>query len=114
MKNIYSTNETKTNDVWIDGRPIYRKTIPIGVLPNDNSQTFTHGISNLGNVCSIVATWYDTLDNRWFANFRKDSDTIFIAFQVDNINLKVEAKGVNWSARTNNANCTITYTKTTD
>lgn len=46
--NVYSMNETKTNEVWIDGKPIYRKvqtfncennintTIPLSVTDYDN------------------------------------------------------------------------------
>jgi len=31
---VYSTSEVKTNKVWIDGKPIYRKVINFGNLPN--------------------------------------------------------------------------------
>lgn len=34
---IYSTNEIKTNKVWIDGKPIYRKVIDLGTLGNKKS-----------------------------------------------------------------------------
>lgn len=38
----YSTNEIKTNKVWIDGKPLYRKVIT-GYL---NDAPFNHGIEN--------------------------------------------------------------------
>ena len=46
--NKYSTTEVKTNNVWIDGKPIYRKVFNFGALPNNTSKTLNHNISNLG------------------------------------------------------------------
>lgn len=43
----YSLNETKTGATWIDGSPIYKKTINFGALPNATSKRVAHGISNL-------------------------------------------------------------------
>lgn len=40
-KDIYSTTETKTNKVWIDGRPIYRKVI----TGNLSQAQWNHGIT---------------------------------------------------------------------
>lgn len=36
-KDVYSTDEIKTNKIWIDGRPIYRKVIDFGYLPSANA-----------------------------------------------------------------------------
>ena len=44
----YSTSEVKTSATWIDGKPIYRKTINIDSLPNATSKNVAHGISSLG------------------------------------------------------------------
>jgi len=54
----YSTSEVKTNKVWINGEPIYRKVVN-GTLPTVDPGSTTadaniaHGISNLGTVISI-------------------------------------------------------------
>lgn len=37
---IYSTTETKTNKVWIDGKPIYRKVIPITITTQYITMTY--------------------------------------------------------------------------
>lgn len=37
--NKYSYEETKTNMVWMDGKPIYRRTYSFGALPNANVAT---------------------------------------------------------------------------
>lgn len=47
---VYSTTETKTNKVWIDGKPIYRKIVDIGTLPNASTKSVNHGISSLESV----------------------------------------------------------------
>lgn len=47
-KDIYSTEETKTNKVWIDENgkkwPVYRKEINLGTLPNNSSKSVTTGL----------------------------------------------------------------------
>lgn len=50
---VYSTTETKTNKVWIDGKPIYRKVVDLGTLPNATTKTVSHGISNL----DVIIKW---------------------------------------------------------
>ena len=42
----YSTSEVKTNKVWIDGRPIYRKVFDRG----NSLESFAHNISNIANI----------------------------------------------------------------
>lgn len=41
----YSTTEQLTGDTWIDGKPIYRKVINFGALPNNTSKDVAHGIT---------------------------------------------------------------------
>lgn len=43
-EDIYSTTETKTNKVWIDGKPIYRKVF------NVNSPSSTDTNTNIGSI----------------------------------------------------------------
>ena len=45
-----TTKEVKTNETWIDGKPIYRKVIELGSINSDGSKTFNHGISNVDNI----------------------------------------------------------------
>lgn len=48
-KKIYSTNETVIGK-WIDGKPIYQKTILCGALPNNSQKTVSHNISNIDKI----------------------------------------------------------------
>ena len=49
----YSTSEVKTNATWIDGKPIYKKTIDCGALPNATGKSVAHGITNLGDLVKL-------------------------------------------------------------
>ena len=43
--NEYSTTE-KIVGTWVDGKPLYQKTINFGALPNTTSKSVNHGVSN--------------------------------------------------------------------
>jgi hypothetical protein len=49
----YSETETLTGGTWIDGKPIYRKVINFGALPNNTIKGKSHNITNLKNFVSI-------------------------------------------------------------
>ena len=57
--NDYSTSE-KVVGSWIDGKPIYQKTIDCGTLPNDGVKDVDTGITNIGVLISIEAVANDT------------------------------------------------------
>ena len=50
----YSTDETKTFKHWIDDKPIYRKVVNLGNLPNTNSKVVAHGITNAGTFTNVT------------------------------------------------------------
>ena len=52
----YSLDEQLTGGTWIDGKPIYRKTISCGALPNTTSKTVAHGITNIDWIVDIYGT----------------------------------------------------------
>ena len=49
----YSTDETKTNKVWIDGKPIYRKIISFTTTSGSSSKTLSDYIPNYNKIISI-------------------------------------------------------------
>ena len=49
----YSTEEVFTGSYWIDGKPIYRKVVDFGILPNATNKTVAHNISNIDKIISI-------------------------------------------------------------
>lgn len=60
----YSTSEVKTNKVWIDGKPIYRKVVDLGTMPDTTAKSVAHGISSLGTVVELRAMM--TNGEKWF------------------------------------------------
>lgn len=58
----YSTTEHKTGGVWIDGKPIYRKVVDIGALPNNSSKKVAHNIQNLNKVLDLKIIANDTVN----------------------------------------------------
>lgn len=45
--NSYSMTEHFTGRYWINGKPIYRKVIDFGALPNSTAKTVAHNLSNV-------------------------------------------------------------------
>ena len=112
--NSYSTTEHPTGAKWIDGKPIYRKVIDCGALPNNTTKTVNHNISNLGKVIRLYG----------FANNAAGTDFITLPF-VDtansatfNTSLRATDTQITLSSANNMASfsgyAVIEYTKTTD
>ena len=59
IDNIYSTDEIKTNKVWIDNKPIYRKVIVLesGTI-HAGYYEYKHNISNLDKTLNIYGMCY--------------------------------------------------------
>ncbi len=113
---LYSTSEVKTNKVWTDGRPIYKKTIYIGSLPNSSEKTVAHGVSDLDFVTLIYGTSYNT-SGRSFPlpativtiSSGLASASIYVVADRNNI---IVGTGIDRSSY--QGYITIEYTKTTD
>ncbi len=51
--NGYSTAEQMTGETWIDGKPIYRKVIQVGDVPQNSQPAFyNHGIASFSRIIS--------------------------------------------------------------
>lgn len=113
MPGSYSTTEQKTPFTWIDGKPIYKKTINFGNLPNATAKQVSHGITNMARVVKIEGIiqmnstlWtatplvYKGVDSTYNAEFQVSTTYVHCANSQDRSNLS--------------AIVTIWYTKTTD
>ena len=109
-KDVYSTAETMVG-YWIDGKPLYQKTINFGSLPNATEKSIAHGVSNVDTI------WlYDGFTNNGtikapisFAN-SYSSDVCYVFYIKSNY--IICRTGYNYSDYS--AYVTIRYTKTTD
>jgi hypothetical protein len=45
--------EEKQVGYWIDGKPLYMKTIDFGALPNNSSKSMTHNMQNLKRIWKL-------------------------------------------------------------
>lgn len=104
----YSTKEIKIG-TWIDGKPLYRKVVDIGTLPNATTKHVAHNISNIGSVVTLRGI---VTDYRFFpVPFAATSNAYAISIFADTTNIEVMAG----NDRSNMTGFVIIeYTKTTD
>ena len=110
----YSTDEVKTGGKWIDGKPIYRKVVDFGALPNAtikgvsfdniNADTFVkiEGIAMSNNGSAVTIPFADT-----------SAATQSIAIFINSSSVSINTGATNRSDYTK-CYITIEYTKTTD
>lgn len=68
-KDVYSTGEVKTNKVWIDGKPIYRKVIQ-DTTPATGNNTF--GTNNNNKTIQMGTTCDNIIDIRGYVKYTND------------------------------------------
>ena len=64
--NQYSTDEVETEKTWIDGKPIYRKVIDFGALPNAGFKNVAHNIEGLDSVICLRGIGKTTTTNNFY------------------------------------------------
>lgn len=121
----YSTNE-KVVGHWIDGKPLYQKTINCGSGPNKTTKEVAHNISNFGTLIHqeyrltlgdgnqlTMTNFYGS--DKIFAEATATAGYINYAIQasVNATNIRIMARDVDYSTMTN-IYATLQYTKTTD
>ena len=110
----YSTEEQDTGLKWIDGSPIYQKTIECGAPPNNNIKQIAHGITGLNFVVEMFGTGVDSITG-WLPIplVQATSGTTYqikIVATASNIEIST---GTNLSSVTN-IYVTLRYTKITE
>ena len=118
---IYSTGEVKIG-TWIDGKPLYRKTVTINSINTSNNYIdVSHGISNMSMPISVNGTAKITNVNQYrpfgcmFINTSGNLDPQYV-FSVYGVTESAFTLcyGNWWKTRFDRAYITIEYTKTTD
>lgn len=64
VSDLYSTTETKTKKIWIDGKPIYRRVVTGTVNTPGQGQTVTT-ISNIRQILTIRGVMYSNYGQWW-------------------------------------------------
>lgn len=114
---IISTNEVKTNEIWFNGKPIYKKMIYIQSLPNATATTYQHGISNVDKIwCDMSNSFLDWNNASGSAPFSYIGGTSFNSMieirAFTSSSFILDTHSTNRSSLS--AYITIKYTKTTD
>lgn len=108
---LYSTDE-KIIGQWIDGKPLYQKTIDFGALPNNTTKSVNHNIQNIDYVVNLFGAAYKSSDgvvntlpcynrNIYGAELVSNSTSIMVTTFADR-------------SAFSESYVTIQYTKTTD
>lgn len=108
---LCSTDE-KIIGQWIDGKPLYQKTIDFGALPNNTTKSVNHNIQNIDYVVNLFGAAYRSSDgvvntlpcynrNIYGAELVSNSTSIMVTTFADRSTFS-------------ESYVTIQYTKTTD
>jgi len=110
----YSTTEVKTNKIWVNGKPVYRKVLHFTNVVRGYSGRLSHNISNLDEVIEIGG--YVKITDGYNPVARVVCDNITGAgFGVLNVTTQYVATLVGSSfPTTNDVYIILEYTKTTD
>ena len=112
--NSYSTEEVKTDEKWIDGKPIYRKVVDFGALPNATTKTVTFDTVSADtwvNVMALAKSTDGNVINIPYADTSAASHSI--TYVINDGRIQVNTGSVDRSGY-NKCYCKLEYTKTTD
>jgi hypothetical protein len=112
--NVYSTNEIEIGR-WINGKPIYRKTVDLGYL-NSGIQEISHNISNVNLIVNVESFFYNETNNTYFPiprAYPTDVSLYQVSIDVGKEIITLTC-GSNFNGTIFKGYATIEYTKTTD
>lgn len=108
LVNSYSIQEQRTGETWLDGKPIYKRTV---TKSSTGGTTIAHGISNFGTLVKIEGSAYDSTSQKYIALPSAVSGASTIGIWT------VSTTEVTCTSTVNDPftwNVTLYYTKTTD
>lgn len=109
---VYSTNEVKTNKVWIDGKPLYRKIVEHIV---GQSWKDVEGISNIEHCFSVRGYFEQNQDEEFIIPYTSSgTPTIGLWFSVSKTTHKLRQATNQQDFYNKKAILIVEYTKTTD
>ena len=116
-KEVYSTTEQVVG-TWIDGKPLYRKVVDCGTLPNAANKNIPHGITNLKSIIDMrgIAHCDGALPQNLplpfpYSGAESNASTVPIYMWEENGNVVIKALS---DRNSYIAYVILTYTKTTD
>lgn len=115
IKQTYSNVEQKIG-IWVDGKPIYRKTFYISSLPNNDWTNVAHNISDIDEITNIYGIMRTPSNHTTTAFNMSGTSAIYgigktLVVRADRTNIVIGTSN-DWSM--NIAYITLEYTKITD
>jgi hypothetical protein len=118
LYDLFLLTETRTGKVWMDGRPIYRKVISCGALPN-NAETpasgvgsLPHGITDISDIVGVYGH-ASHVDGFWiplpYPAIGADNQDIRVRADTTNVYIKTAYNWIAW-----NGWVVLEYTKSSD
>lgn len=112
----YSATEVKTNKIWTDGKPIYRKTVATGQLPNNTLNQIAFGVTDYDTVVSIYGVAYKSSAKADCIPlpypYPTGSVVLFTSGNASGLVVSIETSS-NWTVM-DTSYVTVEYTKFTD
>lgn len=112
-KQSYSTDEEKTGGTWVNGKPVYRKTVVFDNIPSNGEIDITTKFPDIEVIVSnqMFTEWW-AMDIAFAGNQWKTE--AFISLQTDLVTIQlVKSPNYNYSL-INSFTLTLEYTKKTD
>lgn len=108
----FSTDE-KVIGTWIDGKPLYQKTVDCGSLPANSTKDVPHNISNIDKIVCSYGTCVNSNDKTLPLPYVNNGNLSYgVQLEVNKTNVHFETKISGLSDYY--AYITLRYTKTTD
>ena len=110
-KEVYSTEEQVVG-TWVDGKPIYRKVIDFGALPNSTLKQVPHGISDIDAIVSLNGVTFAKNKTATPIPYVYTDSINTVSLFLEGTNVCIQTFGDKTSYI--NTYVTLEYTKTTD
>lgn len=104
----YSTSEHKVG-TWIDGKPLYEKTVNFGTLPDRTGKAVDHNIANLDKIVDMQAIAIKNDNTLFYVVVSTAIGSLYATATQVVINTSTSTSA---TLPTYNAYVTVRYTKT--
>lgn len=105
----YSTTEKVVGE-WIDGKPLYRKVVGLGTLPDNSTKAVAHSIQNLKRIVKLEGFAGSSLNKGGITLPHATNTPIALYADDTNVSVKTTSDATGYTQ----AYAFVYYTKTTD
>ena len=83
----FSTTAGQTGQFWIDGKPIYRKVVDLGALPDSTTKDVAHGLTGIGEIVGLRVVANDSAAGAFVKATIQPSEVDGLVIDVTNVKL---------------------------